>query len=284
MRTLKRLRAHALADLAKAATRMRPPLAAVKADVFEFKPVEKVRKGEWLYAVPERGQTFSEFHRLEPPRINQKRSSILVVPMAPPGTRAPRQVKAVAAFLRAFFDCRVCASRRVLLDDSLYNPRRRQYDADAVLDLLGAQVPSDAIAVLGVTGEHLSRGRLRDVAGISALKGRAAVISLARCGRKGQRKSDAIRIAKNAAHELGHAVGMEHCPYFRCLMNGANSVKESDRIPLSLCPVCLAKVEWAFRLDLSKHCRRLKSYYTRSGWRRAAAFQKRLLSSLNSHV
>ncbi len=46
------------------------------------------------------------------------------------------------------------------------------------------------------------------------------------------------------AHEVGHILGMEHCVYYECAMNGANSLDEDDKAPLHLCPVCMAKVKW----------------------------------------
>ena len=49
-------------------------------------------------------------------------------------------------------------------------------------------------------------------------------------------------------HEIGHLFGLEHCPYFECLMNGANHLQESDAAPLHLCPVCLHKLYFASKM------------------------------------
>eukprot|EP00486_Rosalina_sp_Unknown_P006106 CAMPEP_0201569730 /NCGR_PEP_ID=MMETSP0190_2-20130828/11575_1 /ASSEMBLY_ACC=CAM_ASM_000263 /TAXON_ID=37353 /ORGANISM="Rosalina sp." /LENGTH=279 /DNA_ID=CAMNT_0047992391 /DNA_START=685 /DNA_END=1524 /DNA_ORIENTATION=- len=49
-------------------------------------------------------------------------------------------------------------------------------------------------------------------------------------------------------HEIGHLFGLEHCPYFECLMNGANHLVEGDAAPLWLCPICLHKLYFATRL------------------------------------
>ncbi|CAF1206374.1 unnamed protein product [Rotaria magnacalcarata] len=43
-------------------------------------------------------------------------------------------------------------------------------------------------------------------------------------------------------HEVIHLFGFEHCIYYSCLMNGAESEEEIDRQPLYLCPVCLRKM------------------------------------------
>ena len=51
------------------------------------------------------------------------------------------------------------------------------------------------------------------------------------------------RCLKTACHEICHVLGMTHCPYFECLMNGSNLVTEADKKPFALCPICLRKLE-----------------------------------------
>ncbi|KAF2208393.1 hypothetical protein CERZMDRAFT_87774 [Cercospora zeae-maydis SCOH1-5] len=50
------------------------------------------------------------------------------------------------------------------------------------------------------------------------------------------------RMCKTAAHELGHCVGMDHCVYFACLMQGTAGLSEDGAQPPYLCPVDLAKL------------------------------------------
>ena len=49
-------------------------------------------------------------------------------------------------------------------------------------------------------------------------------------------------------HEIGHMFGIQHCVYYRCLMNGSNGAGESagGRI---LCPVCLKKLWYSVEFD-----------------------------------
>ena len=51
------------------------------------------------------------------------------------------------------------------------------------------------------------------------------------------------RCLKTACHEICHVLGMTHCPYFECLMNGSNLVTEADKKPFALCPICLRKLD-----------------------------------------
>ena len=59
-------------------------------------------------------------------------------------------------------------------------------------------------------------------------------------------------------HELGHALGLEHCIYFRCIMNGVNAIEEDNKVLLYLCPVCLNKLY--FLLNFNIYTRYLKLF------------------------
>uniref|UniRef100_A0A7S3XHA7 Uncharacterized protein n=1 Tax=Oxyrrhis marina TaxID=2969 RepID=A0A7S3XHA7_OXYMA len=48
---------------------------------------------------------------------------------------------------------------------------------------------------------------------------------------------------RTCLHELGHLLGMRHCIYFRCLMNGNNGPGDSAGRTTFLCPVCLRKTD-----------------------------------------
>lgn len=51
--------------------------------------------------------------------------------------------------------------------------------------------------------------------------------------------------------------GIEHCIWYRCLMNGSNHLAESDARPLHLCPVDLRKLQWSIGFDVAERYRRL---------------------------
>ncbi|KAK4994477.1 hypothetical protein LTR66_005496 [Elasticomyces elasticus] len=50
------------------------------------------------------------------------------------------------------------------------------------------------------------------------------------------------RVCRTASHELGHCLGIDHCVYYACSMQGTASLMEDGRQPPYLCPVDLAKV------------------------------------------
>ncbi|EGR33165.1 hypothetical protein IMG5_060580 [Ichthyophthirius multifiliis] len=46
------------------------------------------------------------------------------------------------------------------------------------------------------------------------------------------------RACKIMSHEICHMLGMKHCIFYHCLMNGANHQQEMYQQPLQLCVVC----------------------------------------------
>jgi len=87
------------------------------------------------------------------------------------------------------------------------------------------------------------------------------------------------RVARTAAHELGHCLGIGHCIYYACLMQGTAGLAEDCRQPPYLCPVCRAKVtramtEFTPGLDDGAYSsERYRALLTVSGkWRHVAMF------------
>lgn len=54
-------------------------------------------------------------------------------------------------------------------------------------------------------------------------------------------------LARTASHELGHCLGIGHCVYYACVMQGTAGMAEDCRQPPYLCPVCLRKLTHAAR-------------------------------------
>ena len=118
--------------------------------------------------------------------------------------------------------------------DAFYKPRRR-WRADKLLDVLDGRLPKGGTRILGLTGADISttKGDVFDwgVLGLGRIDGASGVISLFRC-RKGARAAAHARerLAKVAVHEVGHTLGLDHCPNRGCLMEDADGrVATCDR-------------------------------------------------------
>jgi archaemetzincin len=74
------------------------------------------------------------------------------------------------------------------------------------------------------------------------------------------------RSSRVLVHETCHMFGIEHCVWFRCLMNGSNHLAESDARPLHLCPVDLRKLQWSIGFEVVERYRRLLDFDRQAGF------------------
>ncbi len=75
--------------------------------------------------------------------------------------------------------------------------------------------------------------------------------------RDDERSEHLTRVAGTLVHEALHTLHLEHCIWWRCLMNGSGSLREDAEAPLHLCPVCLAKLTLAVGCDTRARARAL---------------------------
>jgi archaemetzincin len=165
---------------------------------------------------------------------------------------AEADIAPVSQALEAMYGFRVrVMPRRELPQEAWYAPRQR-YRAEKLLPVLAAEAPDDAWRVIGITAVDISttKGTVYDwgILGLGDIDGRAGVISLFRC-KKGARNLTHARerLAKIAVHEMGHTLGLEHCPTPGCLMRDAEGSVSSTDHERDLCDVCRHKLERAGR-------------------------------------
>lgn len=172
-----------------------------------------------------------------------------VIAVQPLGRSLPAaDVALVKRALEAFTAMEVRVLPRVPLPRAAYYPPRRRYRAEKLLDFLVARAPKDAYRVLGLTGVDISttKGRYKDwgILGLATLDGKTCVISAFRARKKARGiKHARERLAKVAVHEIGHTLGLFHCPQLGCLMEDARGkVSTCDR-EYDLCASCRRKLK-----------------------------------------
>ncbi|XP_070422304.1 archaemetzincin-1 [Equus przewalskii] len=69
-----------------------------------------------------------------------------------------------------------------------------------------------------------------------------------------------VQCCKVACHELCRLLGLGHCRWLRCLMQGVLSLDEALRRPLDLCPICLRKLQHVLGFKLVERYKRLYSW------------------------
>ncbi len=171
---------------------------------------------------------------------------LVILPLGPELTDV--ELDFVRRCLEAFYDFRVEVLPRQDLPKSTYYAPRKRYRAEKLLDYLETHAPADVSRIVGLTAVDISttKGKVFDwgVLGLATIDGRLGVLSSFRCGR-GTRTAEAalIRFGKVAVHEVGHTLGLDHCPTLACLMEDAKgTVMTTDR-EYDLCPACRKRLQ-----------------------------------------
>jgi archaemetzincin len=249
----------------------------LRATIEKVRPLHKQKAppqpGDWLATFKEPGQTFDEYLQSNPTRPEGVRRVLYVQPL---GRFTPAQTRVVAQaadFMSRFFNLPVRVREpapldkvpRAALRDSPVGSGRQIQAGYLMMDVLRPTLPPDAAALIGFTSSDLFPDEtLNFVFGQANLRERVGVWSLYWLGRPDASEDDfkftLLRTLKIASHETGHMFSIRHCTKYECVMNGTNSLNETDRGPLDACPECAAKLCWAAGADPRERYARLADF------------------------
>lgn len=260
-----------------------PPLRRAFDPGDDFKPIPPPRPGDWLAAHVERGQTYDEFvlGRLARPRPTASRRKIYILPLGKFAEDRSPPLESLKELADAFFALETVVLPRQETEGLTLTTRKSPITGNVqiltgdVLAFLKKRLPRDAFCAIAVTMEDLyPEPSWNFVFGQASLSERCGVYSFARLdpafygSRRGEGDGKLFRRRSAAVlvHEVSHMFGLEHCIYFSCVLNGSNSLPESDSQPLTLCPVCLRKLRESIGFDVLDRYGKLLACYRKAGF------------------
>jgi archaemetzincin len=262
----------------------RGPLEFATTDDADFERLPPPGENDWLDRFPETGLSFEEYVATSPVRPTAARRTLAFVPVGETDLEGRRLFAAACGFAQSWFrlPSRILEPEELPAEGhqrvrkfSWLPDRVTQYRTDWFLDvLLPPLLPDDAICLLAVSSADLyPSDDWNFVFGQSTFQRRVAVSSFVRyrASFSGRRETESarrlalLRSLKVVTHEIGHAFGLRHCVEYECNMNGSNSLDESDRRPLRLCPPCLRKLQWNVGFDVRERYRALADHFAALG-------------------
>jgi len=262
----------------------------------DFGRIPVPRSGDWLAEHPEPGQTFDDFARLRPIKPDGRRKKIYLQPLGEFAEDRSPSLVTLREYAANYFlmDVEVLPSLSISSRalTRRINPftRNRQILAGDVLALLKRKLPGDAFCVLAITMEDLyPHPSWNFVFGQASLRERVGVFSFARYDpafygdERGEDYQEVLlrRSCKVLVHETAHMFSLEHCIFFKCVLNGSNHLQESDSRPLSVCPVCLRKLQFSIGFDVVDRYQKLLGFYWRTGFGHEARWVESRLKKIS---
>jgi archaemetzincin len=142
------------------------------------------------------------------------------------------------------FTALVDVSEQIGLPKENFNSVRHQFLSERVLEFISNNFKG---RTLGILDEDLYTGELNFIFGQAQMRGKAAIISIHRLKPtfyKNEADKDLLtqRVVKEAIHEVGHMLGLNHCNSSGCVMNFSNTIIDVDRKTKDLCDSCKNKL------------------------------------------
>ena len=131
---------------------------------------------------------------------------------------------------------------------SFFDPARKQYDANRLLQLVHAEYAINGVKTMGLFQVDLFIPILTYIFGQAQYKGNAGIASVYRLRNEqyGMQEDEHLlyeRFRKVVIHELGHSFGLIHCHVPVCVMRPGSYVEDIDQKKHLFCKKCSKELE-----------------------------------------
>ncbi|MCI3939258.1 archaemetzincin [Chryseobacterium aahli] len=231
------------------------------------------RSSEWRYNHKEKFQTFDDFQKLKKIKPEAEKNIIYLQPIGEFNDLQEKQIELTKEYLKIYFQLETKILPTISNEIFPKNVRRiskngqEQILAGYVLDsVLIKRKPKDAVVFMGITERDLfPKPEWNYVFGLASYQSGVGVTSIYRFADGNLSESNFSqsleRLMKISSHEIGHMFGISHCLNANCVMNGTNSLSETDAHFARACSLCQYKLNSSLKYDDKKRLLELKKFF-----------------------
>lgn len=229
--------------------------------------------GSWRYSHHEKFQKFEDFQKTKKILPEPGKNIIYLQPVGTFDQLQQKEIELTRDYLNAYYQLETKVLPALPHSIIAKNARRISRDgheqvlASYVLDsILIRRKPKDAVILMGITEKDLyPRPEWNYVFGFASYEDGVGVTSLYRFANGNLTDTNfnesLLRLIKISSHEIGHMFGISHCLNANCVMNGTNSLSETDFHFARACSLCQQKLNSSIHYDPKKRLTRLKQFF-----------------------
>jgi archaemetzincin len=232
--------------------------------------------GEWRSYYNEARQTPDDYKKLNPKKAQPGKSKIYLLPIGNFSDTQAKVLELTREYLEIFFQ--LTTELLPAISDAIIPDTAKRMGPEnnvqlftpyILNNLLKGKMAPDGYALMAFSTKDLYPGpKWNFVFGIASYEDRVGVSSIFRLQNSTPGSSNYLiflrRLLNTASHEIGHMFSIHHCTFAKCVMNGSNSLPESDQQPSRLCSECQHKLFWNIGYDNKKRLTELINYFKRN--------------------
>lgn len=235
------------------------------------------KEGQWRYEHKEKRQSYEDFVAFKKEVVNPQKHSISIVPIGKFTVLQLKQIDLVKSYLEKFYQLNVTIEQ-ALSDATIPEHARRmrannneQLLTSYILDSMLVPIKQkNTIALMALSAKDLyPDDGWNYVFGLANYSKAVGVTSIYRLQdsvlSEVNFKKCLRRLMNIASHEIGHMFGIHHCLDAQCVMNGSNSLWETDQQTLRLCSHCQRKLHANNKYDEAKRLDELMVFFKENG-------------------
>ncbi|MGH1520082.1 Zn-dependent protease [Chryseobacterium sp. JK1] len=236
-------------------------------------PLPKPKPGSWRYHHEEKFQTFEDFQKGRKIIPKPGKNTIYLQPIGNFDALQKKEMALTQEYLRIYFQLET----KILpvLPNTVFPKTVRRISKEGHEQILAGYVldsilikrkPKDAVVLMGITEKDLfPLPEWNYVFGLASYEDGVGVTSIYRFANGGLTASNfnesLLRLIKIGSHEIGHMFGISHCLNANCVMNGTNSLSETDYHLARACSLCQRKLSSSIHYNDKKRLLELKNFF-----------------------